>query len=63
MNFPYRAPFQLATLVDWVARLNPSDIGMNDSQYAWYASMMKVNKRDVDGVPIRFLDAPDGREI
>lgn len=59
MNFPYRSPFEIRTLAGWAALHNPSVIGMNDSQYAWYARMIAHSlRRDFNGIPIEFLDAP-----
>ena len=56
MNFPYRVPFRIDTLRNWVATNRPEHVAMTDSQYSWYASLMRENKKDVDGVPIKFLD-------
>jgi hypothetical protein len=58
MRFPYRAPFPMAVLVDRALKQNPAEIGMNDNQYSWYASLSRTNKKDVNSIPIVFLDAP-----
>lgn len=58
MPFPYRKPFRLETLHDWVIKNKPAYIGMNDNQYSWYCHLMRANKKDVSGIPIQFLNAP-----
>jgi hypothetical protein len=37
---------------------NPSQIEMNDGQYAWYANLCSANRKDFRGIPIVFTDAP-----
>jgi len=58
MNFPYQKGFRLQTLYEWINLAKPPSIGMTDSQYSWYALLMGQNKRDVNGVPIHFVDGP-----
>lgn len=58
MNFPYRKGFRLQTLYEWIDLAKPQSIGMTDSQYAWYTLLMGENKREVNGVPVTFVDAP-----
>jgi hypothetical protein len=54
--FPYKPRFSAATLIDWVEAQHPITIGINDSQYAWYADQIaKECRKDVNGIPIRFL--------
>jgi hypothetical protein len=55
MNFPYRSPFSLHLIINWVATNNPAEVGLNDNQYACFANLSGANKKDVKGVPIKFL--------
>ena len=58
MNFPYPVPFALITLTKWIERVNAEWVGMTDRQYAFYCNIVRCNKKDVNGVPIKFLNAP-----
>jgi len=31
----------MSTLTDWIAHHKPAEIGLNDSQYSWFANMSK----------------------
>ena len=48
----------MSTLTDWIAHHKPAEIGLNDSQYSWFANMSKKCPGDVNGISIKFIDAP-----
>jgi hypothetical protein len=50
--------FNLPLLHLLIERDRPLSIEMTDKQYAQYTNLIKTNKRDVEGVPIVFVDAP-----
>jgi hypothetical protein len=50
--------FDLRSLAFWVDQYNPSQIEMNDGQYAWCANLCSANRKDFKGIPIAFTDAP-----
>jgi hypothetical protein len=52
--------FDLRGLRFWVEaqKVKPTQIEMNDGQYAWYAQLCHANKTDFEGIPIVFTDAP-----
>ena len=58
MNFPYMAPYALGTLTIWVEKNKPAGIGMNDRQFAWLCELNRHIKKDFNGIPISFIDAP-----
>ena len=58
MNFPFRVPFDLRDIQEWVRQHRPLHVALNDSQYSWYAQLIGKCAKDIFGVPIRFLDAP-----
>jgi hypothetical protein len=52
--------FDLRDLRFWVAdqKVKPAQIEMNDGQYAWIAQLCHASKKDFEGIPIVFTDAP-----
>lgn len=59
MMFPYQKMlFDLRSVAQWIEANKPTQIEMNDGQYAWFAELSRANKRDFKGVPIFFTDAP-----
>jgi hypothetical protein len=59
MNLPFRAGFfSLRDVEDWVATYKPTQIEMNDQQYASFTGMSGMNLKTVKAVPIVFTDAP-----
>ena len=59
MMLPYaKMMFDLRSLAFWVETNKPTQIEMNDGQYAWFADLSRANKRDFNGIPIVFTDAP-----
>lgn len=56
--FPYKTPFSLRILQGWLLLNKPEQIGMRDFQYSWFAQMVGENRREFEGVPTVFLDAP-----
>ena len=53
--------FTLADMNLWAAAVNPSQIEMTDEQYAHYANLCRANRKDFNGIPIVFLDAPQSK--
>ena len=59
MMLPYaKMTFDLRSLAFWVETNKPTQIEMNDGQYAWFADLSRANNRDFNGIPIVFTDAP-----
>jgi hypothetical protein len=59
MNLPYgKMMFDLRGLAAWAETNKPTQIEMNDGQYAWYAHLSRANRKDFNGIPIVFTDAP-----
>lgn len=59
MNLPFRPHFfSLRDVSAWVDLHKPTQIEMNDGQYAWFANLSCANRRDFSGIPIVFVDAP-----
>ena len=59
MKLPYqKMMFDLRSLAFWAEEHKPTQIEMNDGQYAWYADLCRANRRDFSGIPIVFTDAP-----
>lgn len=46
-------------LEHWIEEYKPTQIEMNDRQYAMLAALMKENKREYNGIPIVFTDGPN----
>ena len=61
MQLPFSATlprfFSLPDVEYWVSQVKPTQIEMNDNQYAWYANLRGANKKDHNGIPIIFLDS------
>jgi len=58
MLLPYQKYlFDLRSLTFWVEENKPTQIDMNDGQYAWFAHLSRATKKDVGGIPIVFTDA------
>jgi len=50
VKLPYqKMMFDLRSLAFWVDQHNPSQIEMNDGQYAWYANLCSANRKDFRG--------------
>jgi hypothetical protein len=59
MNLPYRPGFfSLRDIEDWTATHKPTQIEMNDQQYACFANMNGMNLKTFKTIPIVFTDAP-----
>lgn len=57
MMLPYRTMmFDLRSLAFWVEENKPTQIEMNDGQYAWFANLSSANKKDFSGIPIVFTE-------
>jgi hypothetical protein len=50
--------FDLRDLRFWIEAQKPTQIEMNDGQYAWFAHMSRANQEGLGGRPIVFTDAP-----
>ena len=58
MQLPYgKTMFDLRSLAFWVEEHKPTQIEMNDGQYAWFAGLSSANRKDFNGIPIVFTDA------
>jgi hypothetical protein len=53
----FRSPSDTRRLI-LVEGYKPTQIEMNDAQYAWYANLCSANRKDFNKVPIVFTDAP-----
>jgi hypothetical protein len=59
MNFPnFNRYYTLDHVRAWIAANRPPYIAMTDAQYRYLSELMRHCPTNVDGVPIRFLDAP-----
>jgi hypothetical protein len=58
MHLPFVAPlFTLRGIEDWAAIYKPSQIEMNDRQYAHFANLNGMNLKTFKSIPIAFTDA------
>jgi hypothetical protein len=60
MQFPFENTINhqcsIPDIDHWISQAKPTQIEMSDNQYAWYANLMRANRRDHNGIPIVFLD-------
>jgi hypothetical protein len=60
MQLPFQKMlFDLRDLRFWVEaqKVKPTQIEMNEGQYAWFAQLCHACKKDFEGIPIVFTDA------
>lgn len=59
MNLPYRPGFfSIRDIENWVATYKPTQIEMNDQQYACVTNLIGMNVKTFKTIPIVFTDAP-----
>ena len=58
MRNPFPVPFPMSAFHEWTHGARPTQIEMDDQEYAHFAALVGKNAKDYRGVPIVFLDAP-----
>lgn len=63
MRFPYKPPFFIEHVRDFATRHSHEPIEFDDTQFAHVCAITGTIPQRIDGVPIKFVDAPQARAI